>query len=206
MAKSPASILYDSSGNEQIGQKAMAASVPVVIAHDQTAVPVVISGAAAVDLVTDYLKNGSAFQMKVNGSVTPQVFQYAADPTRDITIFEVRMVLAADILNWTANGFGKSATGILTNGILVDMTVNGGVPITLSNIRTNLDFLRTFGEIPVVNSSTSGDIVVAAYRFADQLKLKAGTADAFRVTIRDNLTTAALGIQYLSATFYGHKV
>jgi hypothetical protein len=189
-----------------VGQKAMAASLPVTIASNQPAMPIVISGAAAVDLEVDYLKNGVAFQMKVNGLSTPQVFQYAADPVHDTSIFEVRIVFSADSLNWSANGFGKSASGILTNGIIVDMLVNNGVAIALSNLKVNLDFLRTFGEIPVVNSSTTGDIIVAAYRFADQLILKGGTADTFRMTIRDDLTVAALGIQYLSATFYGHKV
>jgi hypothetical protein len=40
MSDSPAAILYDSSGNELKGQKTAAASVPVVVASDQAAVPV----------------------------------------------------------------------------------------------------------------------------------------------------------------------
>jgi hypothetical protein len=40
MSDSPAAILYDSAGNELKGQKTAAASVPVVVASDQAAVPV----------------------------------------------------------------------------------------------------------------------------------------------------------------------
>ena len=189
-----------------IGQKAMAASLPVVFASDQTALNVnVVSVSGVATLVTDYLQNGVAYNMKVNGSVTHQVFTYNADPTKDISVYEIRFVFSAASFNWSGVGFGKNASSGLANGILVELIVNNGTLIVLNNIKINEDFLRTFGEVPVIEAGGSTVVLVSSFRFGGSVPLKAGTADKVRVTIRDDLTGGTLGVNYLTATFFGDK-
>jgi len=191
-----------------VGQKAMSASVPVALASDQSTVPVAIISSAVtpVNLVADYLKNGSAYNMKVNGSVTPVVFTYAADATKDIRIVELRFIFGTLSFDWSGAGFGKAAAATLTNGILIQLTVNNGTVTTLNTIKINEDFLRMFGEAPVISQAGANDIMVSSYRFSETTLLKAGTADKIQVTVRDNLTGGSLGVNYLTATFFGHKV
>jgi hypothetical protein len=191
-----------------VGQKGMADSIPVVLPNNQTAIPVTVVGSSDIaNLVTDYLKtSGGAYNMKVNGSVTPVVYNFVADAIKDIEVYELRFVFSAASFNWSGIGFGKNATAGLTNGILVEMTVNNGVAIALNNIKINEDFLRTFGEVPVVDSAGSTVVMVSSYRFAPgSLQLKAGSADKVKVTIRDDLTGGGLGVNYLAATFFGDK-
>jgi len=191
-----------------VGQKGMASSIPVTMANDQTAIPVNIVGSSDVaNLATDYLKtSGGSYNMKVNGSVTPVVFSYNADASKDIEVYELRFVFSAGSFNWSGIGFGKNAAAGLTTGILVEMRINNGTNITLNNIKINEDFLRTFGEVPVVDSAGSTVVMVSSYRFAPgSLYLKTGTTDFVKVTIRDDLTLGAMGVNYLAATFFGDK-
>ena len=165
-----------------------------------------VSTATTVNLATDYLRTAAAaYQMKVNGSGTPVVFYYSADATKDITVLELRIVFSAESLNWSGAGFGKAAAGALANGVLVELVINSGTTITLSNIMVNEDFLRTYGEIPAIAQSGANDVLVTAFKSSGGLTLKAGTADRVRMTVRDNLTNAALGVSSLTGTFFGEK-
>ena len=206
-SESPAAVLVYEAGGIIIGQKPMASSIPVTMAIDQVAIPVLISSINPLNLVTDYLKDGSTTSMKVDGSATPKVYVYNADSTKDIYIFEIRFVFSAQSFDWSGAGFGKAASATLTNGILVELIINSGSTVTLNNIKINEDFLRTFGDNPVVEQAGANDILVSSYRFGGNTAvLKAGTADKVRVTIRDNLTPGSLGVNYLTATFFGNKV
>ena len=185
----------------------MAASVPVVIANDQIPVQVnVVSYSNVQALVAEYLKNGAAYNMRVNGSGTPQVFQYLCDATKDIVVHELRFIFSCANFAWSGTGFGKSATVSLANGILLELVVNNGFAITLNTIKINEDFLRTFGENPVTDSAGNSVVLVASYRFGGTLLLKGGTSDKIKVTIRDDLTSGSLGVNYLSATVFGDKL
>ena len=51
----------------------------------------------------------------------------------------------------------------------------------------------------------STDVIASSYRFGGGLTLEAGTADKISVTINDDLTGGNLGVDHLSATFFGTK-
>lgn len=193
-----------------LGQKEMSGSTPVVLASNQTPLQMQLVGTSVQNYVSDYLMSGSTYNMKVDGSTTSRVFSYNADATHDIVICEMRFIISAASFNWSGAGFGKSASGILTNGLLIDMIVNNGESIQLSNVKINEDLLRTFGELPLIESVSLTSVIVSSFRFGTgpggtAMVLKAGTSDKVRVTVRDNLTNGDLGINYISATFYGTR-
>lgn len=152
------------------------------------------------------MNGGGSSNMRVNGLVTPVVFQVLADPSVDILLSELRFVFSATAIVFDGAQFGQSF-GTLPNGILAEILVNNGQPATLSNIQVNEHFLE-FATVTGINVHTefsgTNDVLVASYSLAGSMKLKANTTDKVKITIRDNIT--AVQFKYLQATVYGQRV
>jgi hypothetical protein len=195
-------LLFDQAGNPLLGQKAMVNSVPVTVANDQSAIQVTVNPGAAEGAVAEYVENGGSEDMVVNGSVTPAVFSFDADPTDDITLNSVRLVLSASTIAFNGASFGKGG-GALTTGVVVSITADNGafVNANLLTLMVNEDFFRLLDANTAINA---GDAVIAAtLAFSGNVRLVGGSSDKIEVTINDNLTSGALGINYFTGTVYG---
>ena len=156
--------------------------------------------------VSDFLKNGSSENLLVDGSGTPVTFDFNADPTDDIIITELRLVMAAGTIAWS--GLGKSASP-LPNGLLLEGIVNNGASVTFTNLTRNLDIIR----LPVAGSggafanfgAQDADALAASFNLTGQnTKLIAGSGDRIRATVRDDLSSNTYDLDYLTVTFYGY--
>lgn len=145
MSESPASILYDSAGNELKGQKAMTASVPVVVASDQVAVPVSATslplptgaatavkqpaigtaGAPSADVISiQGVSGGTA--VPVTGSFSSSVIPNPDDVTGTITATNGNVT--ATVEGWSS--CAVVLTGTWQSVILFEMSHDGGTTWT----------------------------------------------------------------------------
>ena len=189
-----------------VGQKDIAASLPVTMASNQPAIPVSIGptageGAISEHLTDDGLPTGSS-DMVVNGSVTPVAFSFTAhsDP-HDIVLSGLRLVISAAFLEFNGNTFGKAGNELI-NGVEIKITANGGTFVeTLALLTLNEDFLRLL-EFSI-SQAGSTDVMAATLPFGGRVLLVGNSSDKVEVVINDNLTTGLRGITYLTATAYG---
>jgi hypothetical protein len=139
--------------------------------------------------VFEPLKNGAAINMYVDGSVTPQVFVFNADPSKDIYVTQIRFVVnAADIRFKAGVGAGTfQALNALTNGLLLQVRTNS-TTVDLSNFKRDEEFLA-FGGNDILDQTDTSDLLTATYD-CDGVKLVAASGDFVKATVRDNLTNA----------------
>lgn len=143
------------------------------------------------NIKNDYVKEpGSSDDLRVDGSTTPVVFTYDADSTDDISILEVKFVLVANSVTFGNEYFG-STSGPLSNGLLVEVTSDGNTG-TVETIKQNEEFVffASPGGFDWVVSSK--DMIYSTWLVGGGLKLKAGTADNVKVTVRDDLTSCGV--------------
>lgn len=150
--------------------------------------------------------SGGSEDLIVNGSGTPVEFTYEADPAEDIFLRELRVIMSCNGIGFDGDSFGKGHA--LTNGLLVEVTVNDGAFYDLINVKINEDMLR-FATSQGINLfsefSAATDVLVASYQFSGREKLVAGSSDELKITVRDNYTNVGLyGMMYLTATFSGY--
>jgi hypothetical protein len=196
------------SGTTQQVQLWDATNGPASVITDGSIKRLAVSSAIASTLTStaDFLRRSwpaGAYTLVVDGSVTPVVFHYPANATSDINLVSLNFAFSTGNFDWNGAGFGDGAG--LTNGVLVEIVVNNGTTIVLGNVQLNEDFMR----LSALNSITQAgvtDHLSAVFLFTGNMRLKAGTADRIRVTIRDNLTLAARDVKYLTATFKGELV
>ena len=183
---------YVSSGlPDTLGQKQMAASMPVVLPSDQT----------PPDFVTlfGFLQNGGSNEMNVDGSVTPVNFDLA--PTAGLTYFVHGITLfLQDTGTMDYLDFG-ALPGPLANGVQVSSVVKGA-SYTVGNIQSNIDLSMYFKADANFGSGASDlgffndlDFFLGKMEFINPLILQQSTGDHLRITIRDDLT----GLGYLRA-------
>lgn len=132
-----------------------------------------------------FVLNGASDNLLVDGDPTPVVFTYAADPTKDISVLEVKFVIVANRLTFGANNFGSSG-GPLTNGVLVEVTSNGNTG-TVFNLRQNEDFVHFASPGGFDWVVSSKDMIYSLWLVGGGLKLYGGTADNIKVTVRDDI-------------------
>ncbi len=187
-----------------VGQKAMVASVPVAIASDQSALTVTTTAPAATGALSTQLKDSGGSgspNMIVDGSVTPVKFEFNADATDDIRISSLRLVFSASSFVFDGSSFGKGG-GPLATGVTIDIVANnGGFTSQLAIVVVNEDFLRLL-DFDISQAGTT-DVLASALQFGGDVELKAGTADEISVTINDNLTLGARGIDYFQTNLAG---
>lgn len=135
-----------------------------------------------------FILNGSNDSLLVDGSSTPVVFSYDADSTHDISVQELKFVVAANGITFGTDKFGVITK--LTNGLLIELTANGNTG-TVANLTTNECFAHLSSPGGFIWVVSSKDMLAVSYVIGGSLRLKAGTADKVSVTVRDNLTAAA---------------
>jgi len=152
-------------------------------------------------VVRDFLKNGTETSMRVDGSTTPAHYDFNADPTDHIDLFELRLTMTAS--DWTLGDSYFGATAKITNGLRIAIT-SDGVETELSNLIVNEDwFLIPFATMAIEIAGPK-DYVQAALQFGGVIRLMAGTADKVRITVRDDLS-ASNRCYYLKAAALGIK-
>jgi hypothetical protein len=179
--------------------------VTVGISGEVTAVP-----GAVGDLFIRHVTNNVIYgplgfdDLRVNGSVTPVPFNISPDTTMDIYIKELRF-----FGNGNGIKFGQFlSTSALTNGILVEVKSDDKI-ITFDPIRTTDDFKHEFsfgtGQGFQLHVQSGRDDFLAAFTFDSPFPLRKigtfATDDYIRVTIRDNLTSGLLVLQFIAFGF-----
>lgn len=129
--------------------------------------------------------SGCGTSMKVDGSVTPIIFEFEADETYDLELYELRFIFGAQDILFEGNKFASKAE--LPNGLLIEIVTEYGT-YQVANIRINEDFLM----LPtpanyILNNTGPKDILVMGMSLGGAPKLRAGTSDVVRVTVRDDL-------------------
>lgn len=138
----------------------------------------------------EFVKNGAVESLLVNGSGTPQVFTYLADATYDISLQELKFVAVANAITFGSSAFIGGA-GPLTNGLLVEI-IAGGNTGTIYNLTQNEGFVNFASPGGFAWVVSSKDMMSSTYTIGGGLKLTHGSADAIRVTVRDNLSSAGV--------------
>ena len=140
-----------------------------------------------------FVKNGSNESLLVDGSTTPVEFTYDADATHDVSIQEMGFVLASNSIAFGNGNFGAIG-GPLTNGLLVQITSNGNTG-TVSNLTRNECFVHFSSPGGFQWVVSSKDMMSSTYLIGGGLKLKAGTSDNVKVTVRDDIAAAGAYFQ-----------
>jgi hypothetical protein len=138
----------------------------------------------------DFVKNGGATSLLVDGSTTPVVFTYDADSTKDISVLEVKLVLASNSVTFGTDYFGATS-GPLPNGLLIEVTSNGNTG-TVALLKQNEDFVHFASPGGFEWVVSSKDMMSALWLVGGGLKLYAGTADNIKVTVQDDIDTAGV--------------
>ena len=133
------------------------------------------------------LLNGTVSNMAVNGSVTPQNFNYTASST--VKYVEYLTFYISDNANFDENEFGGRPS--LTNGLLITYQSKGQVK-TLINLQDNVDIFTTFRQdhFGDVDSGLLGTsrLYTGSIRLQQRITLDPNLGDYFRATVRDNLS------------------
>lgn len=143
------------------------------------------------NIKNDYVKDpGDSDDLRVDGSSSPVEFTYSADPTNDISLLEVKFVLVANSVTFGSDYFG-STSGPLTNGLLVEVTSDGNTG-TVEVIKQNEEFVffASPGGFDWVVSSK--DMIYSTWLVGGGLKLKGGTTDSVKITVRDDLSSCGV--------------
>lgn len=154
------------------------------------------------DLIVAFLEDsGGSEHCLVDGSVTPQTFEYQPNTGITIAVQELLIVFTADDFSFDGASFGPNPA--LTNGIRIELDI-GGTVTEIFNIKQNEDFLRVPGRIPLVNNTGPKDVLGAAFNFGGLLRLDQTADDKIIVTVRDDLS--GIKLKYLTFTVYGVEV
>lgn len=185
-----------------VGQKAMLASIPVTIASNQSALSVTSGASVGQGAIAALLLNGGSSDMVVNGSGTPVSFSYDADPTDDIAITSLRLVITVGgSFDFDGDTFGDGGSALGT-GVEVNVVANNGAfNETVTVFTVNEDFARLLDFQPFADIDT---ILTASLPFGAGVVLEAGTSDKIEVVINDNVALGVRGIDYFTATAYGY--
>jgi len=133
---------------------------------------------------------GTSPSLLVDGSVTPIVFTYDADLTYDISLQEIKFVLASNSITFGTSYFGATS-GPLTNGLLVEVTA-GGVTGTVAVLKQNEDFVNFASPGGFEWVVSSKDLMASTWLVGGGLKLEGGSADKVSITVRDDIDSAGV--------------
>ena len=207
MTESRAVILYDSVGANPIGfvlddtvyRLETAAKVAVdndgglhhLKSLDDGTIAVINSSYPVSDptrIVGGFVEDGGSSDLNVDGSSTPVVFSFNADPDKDITLLSIDFVMVASSMKFGGDGFGP-LNSALTNGIGVDLKING-VEASFTIMKTTEDFLHFASPGGFQYIVSSNDIISSAYIIGGAMRLHAGAVDYLRITINDDLSSS----------------
>ena len=159
---------------------------------ESVALGAVASTATAIrnDFVRDGTGPPGSPSLLVDGSVTPVVFTYDAHPTQDVSLQEVKFVMASNSITFGTDYFGAKS-GPLTNGLLVEVTA-GGVTGTVAVLYQNEDFVNFASPGGFEWVVSSKDLLASTWLVGGGLKLAAGSADQVKITVRDDIDSAGV--------------
>lgn len=143
---------------------------------------------------TDYFKNGTSFEMNVNGSATPVDFQVVAPTGFVLFIDKVRLIFHdqnMDMGGGNAGRFASASAGALPNG--VRLVVNqGGVEtdLFLNNATTMADFFQfNAAFINITGAFGAGvDFLRYTFEFPQPIPLSDAITDKLFIRVQDNLS------------------
>lgn len=139
----------------------------------------------------DFVRNGAnSPSLLVDGDPTPVVFTYDADPIYDISLQEIKFVLASNSVTFGTDYFGATS-GPLTNGLLVEVTA-GGVTGTVALIKQNEDFVTFASPGGFEWVVSSKDMMSSTWLVGGGLKLVAGSGDQVKITVQDDIDNAGV--------------
>ena len=101
--------------------------------------------------------DGSTTAMTVDGSTTPQLFYIQADPTNDIYVTSLSIIIAGDGLTLADDFAGNGAA--LTNGMRLYYEDNNGETDIGTQLQTNFDFIRLCQGVPAFADPTLGPFI-----------------------------------------------
>lgn len=142
------------------------------------------------NMFTVCLKNsGGSADMRVDGSVTPVVFEYVVPAGKCLALAEIALIIADDSITPTKFG-GLGGTG-LTNGItwqVVDASNSVKCDFCpLGRIKQNFEFgLATAADIMLTSGADQILVLWRSGTYGVTAILQAGWK--IRITVRDNLT------------------
>jgi hypothetical protein len=159
---------------------------------ESVALGAVASSATAIR--NDFVRDGSgppgSPSLLVDGSVTPVEFTYDAHPTQDISLQEVKFVMASNSITFGTDYFGATS-GPLPNGVLVEVTA-GGVTGTVALLQQNEDFVNFASPGGFEWVVSSKDLLASTWLVGGGLKLAAGSADQVKITVQDDIDSAGV--------------
>lgn len=170
------------------GQKTMAASTPVVVASDQSTIPVVVGINPVYQQIT--LVNGASEIMAVAGTLAvPVDFTYTVPAGVTNFLHEISMFIQH---NGTADpqDFGAIAPE-LVNGVLIQVQSLGTL-VDLATLKNNMHLGMVFSAFPQMVPTTSGwynnsDTYAGSVLFDVPTRMQNSSGDFVRVRIRDNI-------------------
>lgn len=204
MVDSPAAVIVDPTTEVTASVDAQHRLLVAASGEGQSAaIEVSLSGGPPSDLSTivrELLNIGGNPSLLVDGSSTEQHFDFDADPTDDIKLYEVRFILTGQ--DFTLDGDSFGASNALTNGVRVAVT-SGGVETEMAVVKANEDwFLVPFTDLRV-DVAGPKDYMVMAQRYNGVVTLAGGSSDRVRVSVRDDLTPNAYQINRFQVAVLG---
>lgn len=137
----------------------------------------------------------SNMNMSVDGSITPVIFEYNANPNNgpDLVIDSLKFFGSdTNIKVNSAYFLGKS--GVVANGIKIEL-IRDGIAILTDTLYNTIDLLAVWSTSASDNKiigQSGGDYFESTFSLADKnlaLVLRNGEADLIRVTIQDDLSS-----------------
>lgn len=148
---------------------------------------------------------GGITNMNVDGSGTPVSFVFGCDPTDDIYLNALRIILLPNVLRMDGSSFG-SLVGPLTNGCRLAVTT-GGTECVIGLFKQTEDLVALpGGAVSIETQLPANDLLMVELACGGAVKLTAGTSDKVELKIQDDLTGAGPNsIVTFTATILGTK-
>ncbi len=147
----------------------------------------------------EYLKNGSVFEMNVNGSVSPVLYSYAPAASEIYYLHKICFMLSDGGGN-DLQRFGDLT--VVTNGLLLSIR-SKGTALDTFNMKDNMDILHAFTRDRSASPlQVAKDLNMGCMYFTPQTMLDNSTGDYVRASVRDNLT----GLTFLRISVHLWKV
>lgn len=210
MTDTPAAVLVNSDGQlidtlvDEVGKRRV--GVDAYLNGQVDPIEVTVPGGAPSNLATlvrTRLEIGGNPSLLVDGSSAEQHFDFPADTTDDIKLFEVRIKMSANDITLDGAHFGGSSP--LTNGLRFTVK-SDGVETEMGVVKLNEEFfLLPFADI-LFDTAGPKDFLSLAQKYNGAVTLKGGTDDRARITVRDDLTSNAYNIGFFQAAVLGVKV
>lgn len=153
-------------------------------------------------IANDFLRQAGGVDdsdLRVDGSVTPVDFTFNADPTKDILVNEISVVMVANSIASGANSFAGLTR--LTNGLHY-YYYDGASELSIDSIHQNEDFMHFSSPGGYGFWALSKDQVLAESFLNGSIILRAGTTDKIILRVADDLDS---GINYLKSQVKGVK-